>query len=331
MRLNRSLAAAAALLIGSAPVTANAAAPVPSSVATRHPALTHVVGRSVSFVVYNDLSNSTVYLGNPTFNTKPRVFARHAQALAVSGDLVEYLHAGSRLWRTLDGSGRHGIVPSAWRYLAPDGGLRITRASGLRVLQYAHLDGTTRSYPLPAGLPTRQVHYSVVATLDGIVLTVSAPGAVPKAELLDPSGSFRALRTTGLHRSAPLTCSSISGTVIGCTSRKTVVRLDAARGTKPQLTKLSVWPRRVAVTDGYTSWTTALGRHGGCPCALASIDAPGQAQSITGGLTSRALISGTGRFYYSKGRKPSTAGVYVTLFAGSTERKVAKADTQRPR
>lgn len=336
MRFSRSLAVLAAVFVCAG---TDAAVALPADVSGAgtaltprrdgRPALTRVVGRSVSYVVYNDRSNSVIYLGNPSVRSRARVFARHAHAIAVSGNLVEYVRDGRRLWRSLDGSGRHGVVPSSWRYLAPDGGLRITQTFGRRVLRYEHLDGTTQSYPLPAGTPIRRVHYSVVAGLGGIVLTSSAPGAVPRADLLGRSGTFRSVRTTGLHRSAPLTCESISGSVIGCVSRNSVVRLDATRGAHPQITRLSRAPQRVAVTGGYTSWTTALGRHGHCPCAVASIDKPGDAQSIMSGLTSRSLVSGSGRFYYSKGRTLSTAGVYVSLFAGSSERKVAKADKRR--
>jgi hypothetical protein len=220
-------------------------------------------------------------------------------------------------------------VPDSWSYLAPDGGLRIARNGGYAVLQYAHLDGTTETYRLPAGLSRRGLHYSVVANTDGVVVAASPAHGAPKvavSTLTDPV-TFRRVRTSGLphHR---LVCTSFSGGAIGCIAGHRVVRLST-HAVRPQVIRLDARPLGVAVTDGYTSWTAARSAGGTCPCTLASSDTSGTAASIVSGLTSAAITSGDGRFYFSSRSRRGDAGVYVNLFAGAGGHRVAAA-ARRP-
>jgi hypothetical protein len=302
-----------------------------TSAASSRPAHTAVVGRSTASIVYNDLSNHVVYLGNPGKRAVPKVLVRNARATAVSGDMVEYTQGGAQLWRNLRTSKR-GIVPSTWTFLAPDGGLRVRQHGGQTTLDYLHLDGSIKSYPLPASLPTGHVHYSVVATPDGIAVAASKAKSVPRVAYSDLKGTdgFAALRTTGLRRGAALRCTSLSGAAVGCQAGRSAIRLATDGTTDPQASTLSAMPLGVGVTDAYTSWTTPRDPSGTtCPCNMASIDTSGTAISIVSGLTAGPIVAGGGRFFYSRGTDAKSAGVYVDLFAGAGDRLVARA-ARRP-
>ncbi|HZZ96429.1 MAG TPA: hypothetical protein VFE19_05425, partial [Jatrophihabitantaceae bacterium] len=150
-----------------------------TSAASSRPARTAVIGRSTASIVFNDLSNHVVYLGNPGRRAVPKVLVGNARATAVSGDMLEYVKGGARLWRKL-GTSQHGAIPSTWTFLAPDGGLRLRQNGGQTALDYLHVDGSIKSYPLPASLPTGDVRYSVVASDDGIAVAASKAKSVPK-------------------------------------------------------------------------------------------------------------------------------------------------------
>jgi hypothetical protein len=302
-----------------------------TSAASSRPAHTAVVGRSTASIVYNDLSNHVVYLGNPGKRAVPKVLVRNGRATAVSGDMVEYTQGGAHLWRKLR-TAKRGIVPSTWTFLAPDGGLRVRQNGGQTTLDYLHLDGSTKSYPLPATLPTGHVHYSVVATPDGIAVAASKAKSVPRVAYSDLKGTdgFAAVRTTGLAGGATLRCTSLSGAAVGCQAGRSAIRLATDGTTDPQASTLSTMPLGVAVTDAYTSWTTPRDPSGtSCPCNMASVDTSGTAISIVSGLTAGPIVAGGGRFFYSRGTDAKSAGVYFDLFAGAGDRLVARA-ARRP-
>ncbi len=109
-----------------------------------------------------------------------------------------------------------------------------------------------------------------------------------------------------------------------------MIRLATDGTTDPQVIRLSTKPLGVAVTDAYTSWTSPRDTPGtSCPCNMASVDTSGTAVSIVSGLTAGPIVSGGGRFFYSRGTDSKSAGVYVDLFAGAGERFVARA-ARRP-
>jgi hypothetical protein len=302
-----------------------------TSATSARPATTAVVGRTASYVVYNDTSNHVVYLGNPGGKAAPTVLARSARATVVSGDLVEYTRGGIRLWRNLATS-QHGTVPATWTFLAPDGGMRVRRTAGKSVLDYLHLDGSTKTFSLPDALATDSTHYSVVAGTGGVAVAANTANTRPKVaySTLRGAATFAMLRTDGMPKSATLTCSSLSSAAVGCLYRRSVVRLSTDGVGLPQTSTPSAQPLGVAVTDGYTSWTSPhLTTSHTCPCNMASIDTTGTAVSIVAGLTSGAITAGRGRFFYSSGTQRGRAGVYVDLFAGAGDVLVAPA-ARRP-
>lgn len=300
--------------------------PLTGAASTR-PARTAVVGRTTSYVVYNDLSNHVVYLANPGGRAAPTALARSAQATAVSGDLVEYTAGGVRLWRKL-GTSQHGTAPAAWAYLAPDGGLRVQRTGGQATLEYFHLSGGVQSIPLPDALASTTTRYSVVAGPDGVAVAASTTTAAPKVAFSTLQGSsptFGLLRTDAIPTGATLACSSLSAGAVGCLTKRSVIRLGTDGVTQPQVSTPGN-PLGVAVTDGYTSWISARKPEARkCPCDMASLDATGTAVSIIAGLTNGAITAGHGRFFYSSGTKRNRAGVYVDLFAGAGDARIAPA------
>jgi hypothetical protein len=310
------------------PAAGAVGAPSPlTTAASARPANTAVIGRTASYVVFNDTSNHIVYLGNPGGKGAPRVLARSARATVVAGDMVEYVSGGTTSWRNL-ATGQHGTVPSTWTFLAPDGGMRVRHSGGTSVLDYLHIDGSTQTFTLPAGLPSASAHYSVVAATTGVAVAVSTPTARPSVaySTLTAPVTFTLLRTDGIARGAVLACPSLSAGAVGCLFRHSVVRLTTDGTTLPQLSSPAAQPLGVAVTDGYTSWTSprSASSHG-CPCNMASIDTSGTAVAIIAGVTSGAIAAGRGRFFYSSGMARGRAGVYVDLFAGAGDVLVARA------